>query len=169
MSRKASDIVLLIVIIAIVIALDRWSKYWIVTNIRLEDGFTVIKNFFNIVYVRNFGGAFSILQHRKELFIITGTLVPLIIILFLRNRMFENKICLLSCAMIIGGALGNLYDRIVYGYVIDFLQFGRFPVFNIADSCITVGVFILAIVLIKDDMKQNKKIENQESVESENA
>ncbi len=161
MKTKLMSAVVFIVAVAIIVVLDRISKQWIVTNIFLNDGFPVIKGFFNIVYVRNFGGAFSILQHKKYLFMVMGIAVPVLLIYFLKDK-FSRLSYLIAASMIVGGAIGNLIDRFCFGYVIDFLQFGRFPVFNVADSFITVGVTFLAVLMIIDDFSQKKSAQPEE-------
>jgi len=155
LSAPAKIIISVSIIILIILA-DRLSKNWIIANIALNDGFPVIKGFFNIVNVCNFGGAFSMFQNQKALFIAAGIFVPMLL-LFLIKQKFDKIGFLISSSMIVGGAIGNLTDRLIYGYVIDFLQFGSFPVFNVADSFITVGVCILAICIIKEDTEKSKK------------
>jgi signal peptidase II len=79
-----------------------------------------------------------------------GILIPIFLLLFMRKKLGDLRY-LIPSAMIIGGAIGNLIDRLAFGYVIDFLQFGSFPVFNVADSFITTGVILLSFSMLRDD------------------
>ena len=156
LKNKYHSIIIFIALFIFIIVADRLSKNWITEHILLNDGFPVIQGFFNIVNVRNFGGAFSIFQHQKLLFISMGALVPIFLLIFLREKLSELKY-LITSTMIIGGAIGNLIDRLLFGYVIDFLQFGTFPVFNIADSFITTGVILLAYFMMKEDSEKKQE------------
>lgn len=97
-----------------------------------------------------------------------GALVPIYLLYFLRNKLLEIKY-VIPIAMIIGGAIGNLLDRLMFGYVIDFLQFGSFPVFNVADSFITTGVILLAFFMMRDDSINDKKVSAQKDAKNETA
>ncbi|MGN1392710.1 MAG: signal peptidase II [Succinivibrionaceae bacterium] len=158
-SIKNSGIWFLILSI-IVFFLDYFSKKWIIDNIKayqVNDFITVIKDFFNIVHVHNEGAAFSFLaEHSGWQQVIFGILavgISLYLIILLRNNCLTSLWKNTGLSLIIGGALGNLYDRIVYGYVIDFLDFyiiydgnqHHYPAFNIADCGICVGVFMIII------------------------
>lgn len=100
--------------------------------------------FFNIVYVENTGSAFGMFKSLGSLFFIIVSLMAIVFVTFLLIKERDNRVCY---ALVLGGAAGNLLDRLIYGYVIDFLDFhvGGFhwPVFNIADSALTVGIFLL--------------------------
>lgn len=100
--------------------------------------------FFNIVYVENTGSAFGLFKEAGSFFFI---IISVIVIITVTLLIFKEKDNRLGYALILGGAVGNLLDRILYGYVIDFLEFHLggyyWPIFNIADSALTVGVFLL--------------------------
>ncbi len=137
-----------IFIAAAVIVIDQLSKNILVKA--LADGpITVIRNFFNLVYVENYGIAFGMFKNKTVFFIITQLLISLVIIYViyrLRNKSVPLTICL---SMILGGAIGNLIDRIRLGYVVDYLSFSIFPpVFNFADSAIVVGAILLSILIV---------------------
>ncbi len=143
---------------ALLVLLDQLSKI-IVTKINSNShlDYTVIKGFFNITYAENTGAAFSILEGKRVYFIIITLVViaALIFYFFKEKPKGIEKICLI---LIISGAIGNLIDRIIHGYVTDFLNFNifgyDFPIFNIADSYITVGAILLIIIeLLKGDKK----------------
>jgi signal peptidase II len=118
-----------IVLVAATLALDRWTKTLIQKRFGLNESISVIDGFFNITYVRNTGVAFG---------------SPI------RNRLLQ-----FALAIILGGALVNLYDRIAYGYVVDFLEFYarayHWPSFNVADSAISIGVALLALEILRND------------------
>lgn len=125
------------------IGLDRWTKIWAMTDLRAV-GFIPVFPFFSLTYVENTGMAFG-LGHHKNIFFMAVTFLLLPVLFFLqwswRNKNFWIQAGLL---LVTAGALGNLYDRIAYGYVVDFLYIHYWPVFNVADSCITVGAACLA-------------------------
>lgn len=137
-----------IFIAAAVIAIDQLAKNILVKA--LAGGpITVIRNFFNLVYVENYGIAFGMFKNKTVFFIITQMLISLVIIYVIyrfRNKSVPLTICL---SMILGGAIGNLIDRIRLGYVVDYLSFSIFPpVFNFADSAIVVGAILLSLLIV---------------------
>ena len=149
-----------ILFVILLVVLDQASKiYLTLVNKTSPIDLEVIKGFFRITYTCNDGAAFSILKGKRVFFIImTIAVVCLIVYYLLKNKVYwVEKYSLL---LIISGAVGNLIDRIMYGYVIDFLDFiifgYDFPVFNIADSFITIG----AIGLIISILFLNKEGEN---------
>lgn len=144
-----------------VLFLDQLIKYLIRLKFYPGESIPVIRDIFHLTYVQNTGAAFGILAERRLFFIIFSLLVIIALPLFLR-RLLEiearNYLFSLSLGLIIGGAAGNLADRIIFGYVIDFLDFRIWPVFNMADSAIVVGSLLLFIVVWKageaDERKQ---------------
>lgn len=139
-----------ILIAAAIVALDQIIKNVLVKA--LANGpITVIRNFFQLVYVENYGIAFGMFKNRTMFFIITQSLIS-VIIAFVIYKLFRRSIPVTIClSMILGGAIGNLIDRIRVGYVIDYLSFSIFPpVFNLADSAIVVGAVLLSLLLVFD-------------------
>ncbi len=141
-----------------VILLDQISKSCIMSKMSLHESIEVIKGFFNITYVRNRGAAFGILSNIDESiripFLLVSTILALIAIIIIYLRVPEGNYPLyLSLALIFGGALSNLIDRVFYGEVIDFLDLHwyeyHWPAFNIADSAITLGAIGLLIGMLK--------------------
>lgn len=147
-----------------VAVLDYYVKL-IISSMPLFTKIPVIGNFFTITYVRNFGGAFSILQHQKLLFISVGIIVPIILFFAMRKKILTDFRYLFTCGAVAGGAVGNLIDRLAYGYVVDYISVGTFPVFNISDSFITVGVILLAYFVFIDEMKEEKKKKEEKAAE----
>lgn len=149
-----------VLFIIILTAIDQISKMFIcrINEVAIVD-YTVIKGFFHITYTQNYGAAFSILQGKRYYFIII-TFVVLAILIWYFYKEKPQKTEKLSIILIISGAIGNLIDRIINGFVIDFLDFNifgyDFPVFNIADCYITIGIGLLIIIeLMKGDKKEN--------------
>ena len=128
--------------------IDLLVKIIVINFMRLYDTIRIIPSFFNITYVRNTGAAFSILEDSRIFFIVI-TFVALIVIYLLLKDKVLNKYQTFLYSMLIGGIAGNLVDRIIYGYVIDYLSFNifsySFPVFNIADSFIVISVVLLIL------------------------
>lgn len=144
----------------IVLMLDQIIKL-IVSNHLIElKEVTVIKNFFYLCYVHNTGAAFSILQNQKYLLIFIGLLALVLLDKYITSLKKITKLEEISYSLIIGGIIGNLLDRIFYSSVIDYLlfKFGsyNYPIFNLADACIVVGVILLIIVSIKEMIKKRK-------------
>ena len=138
--------------VVVLVAADQFSKYIVVENIAENSNIVLIKDFFNLTYVKNYGAGFSILQNQK-IFLVVIAIIAIVVVTYLliksSNSEVLNRICYL---LIIGGTLGNLFDRIRFSYVIDFLDFYifgyDFPVFNIADSFLTIGCFLLIVSIL---------------------
>ena len=115
----------------------------------LYSSITIIPKFFSITYVRNTGAAFSIMENSRILFIIIGLLSIYLIWRYLIKDKKLNNFYITSYSMLIGGIIGNMIDRIIYGYVIDYLSFNifgyGFPIFNLADSFIVVSIIMLLL------------------------
>lgn len=151
---------------ALVMLLDQFTKQLILGNYRLGDT-TYVTSFFNVVRAHNTGAAFSFLAGasgwQRWFFVALATAAVLFILWLLRSH-HGQKLFAFSLSMILGGAVGNVIDRLMHGYVVDFLDFhwaflsplfyrGHFPAFNVADAAITVG----AIGLIVDELRRVKK------------
>ncbi|MGX8775183.1 MAG: signal peptidase II, partial [Bacillota bacterium] len=128
------------IIIAAVIVLDRIVKALIRSGFEPGDTFAVLGDFFHITYVQNKGVAFSILYgHQTAILILTAALLAAVLVLLIGFHSRFPVIFNLGLALVCGGGLSNIIDRKLYGYVVDMLDFGNFPVFNVADICICVG------------------------------
>jgi len=144
--------------LAFIVVADQLTKFIVDRTMPLHYSIPVIENFFSFTYIRNTGAAFGILAGSHEAIrlpvLIVFSLVAIGFILVLLKRLPSNEMGLITAlAFILGGAVGNLIDRIAYGEVIDFLDFYwsdyHWPAFNLADSFITVGVLIIAYYLIR--------------------
>ena len=142
--------VFLISILSIIV--DQISKYIIDIKLRFDEVITVINNFFYLTRTSNTGAAFSIFEGKIILFLIISIVTIVILIKYIKS--FKNNIInSISFGLMIGGIVGNFIDRLYLGYVRDFIKidiFGyNYPIFNIADSCIVIGVILLCISIIR--------------------
>ena len=140
---------MLIWLTLVVILLDMVSKYIVSKLLIVNESVMIIKNFFNITYVRNTGAAFSIFSGNTFLVMVISFMIIMGIILYISKNKPGNKIEKISYSLILGGAIGNFIDRIIYGYVRDFIEIDIFgwdyPIFNLADVFVVVGVILLVI------------------------
>ena len=144
--------------LAAIIVLDQLSKIVVDRSMPLHRSIAIIDGFFNLTYVRNTGAAFGLFAGsaeilRRPFLIIVSIVASGFIIVMLKRLRDKEKGLITALAFILGGAIGNLIDRVVYGEVIDFLDFFwgsyHWPAFNLADSFITVGVTITLLILIR--------------------
>lgn len=132
--------------VLLVILSDQVSKIWVQNNLNLMESIPVIRGIFHITYIQNPYSAFGLLRFHNAVFVIIALLIILIIVFFLRNKITEkNKLVFFSLIFILGGSLGNLIDRLRVGSVIDFLDFRIWPIFNIADTALNIGLFLLIV------------------------
>ncbi len=140
--------------------IDLFSKQIIDKLMSVGESIKVINNFFYITYTHNTGAAWSILEDQRILLLIISAIALYLINMFM-NKEKLNKIDSLAYGMIIGGIVGNLIDRVIRGYVIDFIHFKFFgydyPVFNLADTFIVVGIIILMIITIRKEYHERSK------------
>lgn len=138
------------IIIGAIVALDQVTKYIVSENIEYGGLIPVIDGFFYLTYHENKGAAWGILQNGRYFFIALTVLFSIVVVYFLAK--YQNRFLKLSLAFILGGAVGNLIDRVVKGSVADFLDFHfgsyNFPTFNVADTFITVGTILLAYYML---------------------
>ena len=134
----------------LVILVDQISKFYIQSTMVIGESFPVIKGIFHITYIENTHTAFGLFKYQNVFFIIAAIISLVLVILIYKKIIFEkNPKMHISLLLILGGALGNLFDRIrIEGRVIDFLDFQIWPVFNFADMCIVCGMFIMLIYFL---------------------
>lgn len=146
----------------IFVVIDQLIKYLISNNIILNSEIKIIDKFFYITHVHNNGAAFSMFSG-NIIFLIIMTLLALIVIylFFIKNKKLSNFEILLT-SLLIGGIIGNFIDRIIFNYVIDYLEFiifdYYFPIFNFADICIVLSVIGIVILSVKEDLCKNLKL-----------
>ena len=154
-----------LMIIVGVIFLDQLTKWLTVINLEyiappaMPDTIPVIEDIFHFTYVRNEGAAFGMLKDQRWVFLIVSTVAIVAMSIYLWKNRHGGKLLNLGMAFIIGGGIGNMIDRTILGYVIDFLDFRiiNFAVFNVADSFVCVGVGIFALAVILEEIETSKK------------
>ncbi|MCM8780395.1 MAG: signal peptidase II [Candidatus Omnitrophica bacterium] len=144
-----------VALIAIIILFfDQLTKFLVNKNLTLHQSIPIIHKVLHITVVHNRGAAFGIFRNQTLLFILTSILAISLILFNLKRDAGRKSILYnFSLALILGGALGNLVDRLFLGYVVDFLDFRIWPVFNLADSAITAGALGLGYILVKSEHK----------------
>ena len=134
-------------IVIVTVLLDQWFKILIENSFKYGQSLPVVNNVFHLTYVKNTGAAFGILKDSTTFFIVVSILIIIGFIIFLYYINNKNRWLFIASGLIIGGAIGNLIDRIRLGYVIDYLDFRIWPVFNLADSVVVIGTGILVIFI----------------------
>ena len=127
----------------LVFVIDQLVKHLVVSTMHLGQSFPVIKGIFHITYVLNPGAAFGMLEHQRWFFVVVALAAVLLGVFFYRKLQQESILMRSGAGLLLGGAVGNLADRIQSGLVVDFLDFRVWPVFNIADIAICAGAGIL--------------------------
>lgn len=133
----------------IIAILDQFSKFLIKQNFQLNHSIPVIKNILHLTYVTNTGSAFGLFKGLNLFFIIFSIIVIAVVLYNLKNIKKNEKLMQFAVGLLLGGTLGNLIDRIAYGAVIDFIDFRIWPVFNVADSAVSISVVLLIVLLWK--------------------
>ncbi len=160
-------IIALIIGIAIA-AVDQIIKYFVSIYLQPVGSITVIDNILNLTYVENRGVAFGMFSDMRWIFVAVTVILIIAVVAVMFVKRPKSKMFYLSVALIVGGGIGNLIDRIFYGYVIDYLSLSFFPpVCNFADYCITIGTILLIIYLFffTDILSSDKNKKKKENVE----
>jgi len=140
---------------ALIVILDQLIKFFVVRNMQLHQSIQLIPKLLSLAYVQNTGAGFGLCPDSTKL-LIWFSIIVVGLILFLYDKIPDNRCFQLSVAAILGGTFGNLIDRINLGFVVDFIDFGFWPAFNIADAAITIGAIFLLYNIIKKDIKEKK-------------
>jgi len=140
------------IIVFLILALDQLAKLFVIRSLAPGDSIPILKGAFSITLIHNRGAAFGIFKDQFYLFVFISV-ISVILIYFMLKHNRGGRLYAFSLSLILGGALGNLIDRVSLGYVVDFLDFHVWPVFNIADSAITCGTLILCWLLIRPNPK----------------
>lgn len=147
----------LFVVVAIVgFALDRITKLIVDSQMALGDHIDVAGRFIELRYVRNSGIAFGLLANRGSLVLGGSIIVGALLFVFLLRVHPGDHLTIVGGALVTAGALGNLYDRIDYRYVIDFIHVTHWPTFNVADICITLGVTTIVLGQLRDVIRSSR-------------
>ncbi|MCD7974842.1 MAG: signal peptidase II [Phascolarctobacterium sp.] len=141
----------LVTIALLVIIVDQMTKHFVAAHFCVGESIPVISDFFHWTYILNSGAAFGIFEGRRWLFIIIAVVVISVMLLFYRDIRAGDKTLQLGVALFAGGAIGNLIDRMVIGLVIDFFDFRIWPVFNVADIAICIGIGLIIWSIIKTE------------------
>lgn len=137
------------IIVILVLCLDQLTKHLILSRITVGQSLPIIENIFHLTLVKNSGIAFGLFPQGTNIFIIFSFLVIFLILIILWKKKELKILPRIALALILAGAIGNLIDRLRWGYVIDFLDFRIWPVFNLADTSITIGVILLSVYLFR--------------------
>ncbi len=148
----------------LIIIIDQLSKYFIRTNLHLNEFVSILGKYVGFRFIQNPGMAFGIqIGAGKLFFVIFTAIASLLIFIFLLQLKGDHYYTRIALAFILGGAVGNLIDRIVFGKVVDFIEVGPWPIFNFADVAVTIGMIILIIVVFfekkEDDEQQEENFE----------
>lgn len=149
--------VLFIVIAVVAFAIDRVTKLIVEADMHLGERIDIIGDVLQLHHVRNSGIAFGLLADRGSLVLAGSVIVGILLFFFLLHVHPDDYVTVIGGSLVTAGALGNLYDRVQYRYVIDFIQVPRFPTFNVADICITVGVVLIVIGQLRDMARMEER------------
>lgn len=146
--------------VIVLVAVDQALKFIVSSSVKFSGEVALIPHLLDITYVENRGAAFGILQNQRWLFVAFAVVIISLFIYLIKRKKIVNKMFLLSAVLIIAGGVGNFIDRLVLGYVVDYIKLSFFsPVCNFADYCITIGTAILLIYIMffhKDDKNQEQ-------------
>lgn len=145
-------VIISFVLVLVLVVIDQLVKHWVVASVALNTAHPLLPHVLALTNLRNNGAAWSILEGQQWFFSLV-TVVALAVILYLFYRWRHNPRLLLPLSFILAGAVGNFIDRIQQGYVVDMFEtlFVNFPVFNVADCCLTIGVVWLVIIIIREE------------------
>ncbi len=152
-------------ILGVVLAVaDQIIKYFVNVCLQPVGSVSIIDNLFSLTYVENRGVAFGMFTDMRWIFVIITSIMLVAIIFYMFKKRPQGKFFYICAGLIIGGGIGNLIDRILYGYVIDYLSLSFFPpVCNFADYCITIGTVLLVVYILffTDTITKSKKAEQE--------
>ncbi|WP_027108453.1 signal peptidase II [Lacticigenium naphthae] len=142
-----------------IVVTDQISKIYTVATLDLHEVYTIIPDILSFTYIQNDGAAWSILEGQMIFFYLITSIVIITLVYYLVKHYKESQLFSIALAFLLGGAIGNFIDRILYQYVIDMIRvdFISFPIFNIADSALTIGVGLMIIHLIIDEIQERRK------------
>ncbi|MCE7794681.1 signal peptidase II [Salipaludibacillus sp. CUR1] len=148
------------IIAVVVIILDQVTKQLVVQNMEIRESIPIIENVLHLTSHRNAGAAFGILQGQMWLFFIATVVVVGVVVYYIQKATKGHPWFGVSLGLVLGGAIGNFIDRMLWGAVVDFIDVYIFnynyPIFNIADSALVAGVIMLMIHVFKEEKKQGK-------------
>ena len=153
------------VAVGIVLAIaDQIIKFFVSTNLKEIGSVSVIDNLLSFIYVENNGVAFGSFAGNRWIFVVLTTALIAAILIYMFKKKPKSKLFYASVALVVGGGIGNLIDRIFYGYVIDYISLSFFPpVCNFADYCITVGTVLLMVYVLFFSEVGKKELKNDKT------
>jgi signal peptidase II len=157
LNNKVKNYLFLFIVAGLLIALDQWSKWYVRGALPLGSTWSPwewLTPYARIVHWKNSGVAFGMFQGMGTVFAVLAAIVSLVIIYYYPRVAGESRTLKIAMSMQLAGAMGNFIDRVTIGHVTDFLSVGNFPVFNVADACISVGVVILLIYVWLEEKKE---------------
>ncbi len=166
MKKLFWDYLYLVILAALIIFLDQWTKELVRRNLQVGEIWSpweALTPYVRIVHWKNSGAAFGILQGFGGIFMVLAIVVALMIFVYFPQVPRRDWSLRLALGLQLGGAVGNLIDRLRQGYVTDFISVGTFPVFNIADSSISIGVAVLALGIWLKDWRNKSKEQDSSS------
>ncbi len=156
-------------VVATVIIADQFSKAYATAHLQWGESWMpleIVRPFFRFTLTHNTGAAFGLFPQGGTLFLLIALAVAGVILYYYRQLPPQAWLMRLALGLQLGGALGNVVDRLRQGYVVDFFEVPHWPVFNVADSCIVVGVVLLGWVMWREERRTTRQAENEEYAES---
>ena len=150
---------ILFLIAAMVIVLDQITKALVRQNLALGEAWApipAIGDFFRFLYWQNRGAAFGTLQNAGPILTVVRIAIAIFIVFFYQKAETKDRLMRVSLSLMLGGAIGNLIDQFMLGFVTDFIAVGKFPIFNVADSCVTIGVGLMLLDMIIKEKNGSK-------------
>jgi signal peptidase II len=148
----------LFLLAGIIVAVDQWTKYLVRSHLQFGEVWapqTWMMDYVRIVYWRNTGAAFGMLQHFGDVFTVLAIIVSIAILYYFPQISRQDWHLRLALSLQLGGAIGNLIDRLTQGFVTDFISIGNFAVFNVADASISIGVAVLVLGMWLKERQEN--------------
>lgn len=162
---------LMCLVIALIL-IDQFAKYLVVVHLKDLVTIPIIDNVFHFTYVENRGAAFNFLKGQRWFLTVFAIIIVIVLIILIKRRVVKTKIGRIGLCLIIAGSLGNVIDRIVRGFVVDFIDFRviNFAVFNFADILICVGAALLAFFIIfqTEDKKKDEQLDADNRITTDN-
>ncbi len=166
-AAKHKGILLLLSVTFLILVVDQVTKWLVRSNLELGEQWmplTWLAPLARFTYIKNTGAAFGLFQNANVILAVMAVLISIGVISYYYKVPDNEKLTKVALSMMLGGALGNLIDRVTIGYVTDFISLGTFAIFNVADSCITVGVGLLILSMWISENKEKKHAKELEEI-----
>lgn len=146
------------ILVIVILVLDKATKLFAIEYLQSIRTLPIVEGIFHLTYLENRGAAFGILQGQRTFFLIATTIVVASIVFFMYKYKKMYKPMKIGLNFIVAGAIGNLIDRVRFGFVVDFFDFRIWPVFNIADSAVVIGAILVSYIVLKHDHFEPKEM-----------